>query len=149
MSSSFDRYILKASGPSSNILEMGYFWDPESVNLRPWKLLGPTKSLPCLLKPYANTFFGKRIKMIFASPEPEESMSEAIHLEKSTARQKTDNHLLKSQLLWKRQVKGQCDFSDLTILEKGTEPRARWQCSAPAVRTWTHVVLSEATSHCR
>lgn len=84
---------------------------------------------------------------MFASPEPEESTSEAIHLEKSTALQKTDNHPLKSQLLWKRQVKGQCDFSDLTILEKGTEPRARWQCSAPAVRTWTHVLLSEATSH--
>lgn len=44
-------------------------------------------------------------------------------------------------------MKGQCDFSDLTILEKGTEPRARWQCSAPAVRTWTHVLLSEAASH--
>lgn len=145
MSSSFDRYILKASGPSSNILETGYCWDPESLNLRPWKLLGPTKSLPCLLKPYENTFFGKRIKMIFASPEPEESTSEAIHLEKSTALQKTDNHPLKSQLLWQK-VKGQCDFSDLTVLEKGTETRARWQCSAPAVRTWTHVLLSEATS---
>lgn len=104
MSSSFDRYILKASGPSSNILETGYFWDPESLNLRPWKLLGPTKSLPCLLKPYENTFFGKRIKMIFASPEPEESTSEAIHLEKSTALQKTENHPLKSQLLWKEEA---------------------------------------------
>lgn len=42
--------------------------------------------------------------MIFASPEPEESTSEAIHLEKSTALQKTENHPLKSQLLWKEEA---------------------------------------------